>query len=129
MDKKERQAIYNAASNLRRSVLAFGKYICRDMDKRKTRFVSEMLFGMMTAQDVELTKIGAALGEEIPLKGTVERLYRQLRALDGQEKMTEIYMQKVLRKCREDTLLLFDRGDVAKPYGTFLMVCVTRTTA
>jgi len=63
MDKKERQAIYNAASNMRRSVLAFGKSICQDMNKVKTRFVGDMLFGMMVAQDVKLTKIAAALGE------------------------------------------------------------------
>jgi hypothetical protein len=118
MDRTERQAIYNAASNMRRSVLTFGKSICRDMNKVGTRFVGEMLFGMMTAQDVKLTKIGAALGEERKLKYTVERLYRNLNGLESQESMTRNYMEKVTTKCRRDTLLLVDGGDIAKPYGT-----------
>ena len=118
MNKNERQAIYNAASNMRRSILAFGKSICQDMNKVSTRFVGEMLFGMMTAQDVKLTKIGAALGEECPLKSTVERLYRNLNVLDSQESMTRNYMGKVMKKCRADTLLLVDGGDISKPYGS-----------
>ena len=118
MNRNERQAIYNAASNMRRSVLTFGKSICRSLNKVKTRFVCEMLFGMMTAQDVKLTKIGAALGEECPLKSTVERLYRNLNAFDSQNSLEQEYMKKVAKKCRKDTLLLVDGGDITKPYGS-----------
>jgi hypothetical protein len=118
MDKKERQAIYNAASNMRRSVLAFGKTVCRDLNKVDTRFVGDMLFGMISAQDVKLTKIGAALGEEIPLKHTEERLRRKLRDFDKCAEIQEIYMKKVLKKCRKDTLLIVDGGDISKPYGS-----------
>ena len=117
MNKKERQAIYNTASNMRRSVLTFGKSICRGLNKVKTRFVGDMLFGMMTSQDVKLTKIGAALGEECPLKSTVERLYRNLNALETQP-MADNYLKRVLRRCRKDTVLIVDGGDIAKPYGS-----------
>jgi hypothetical protein len=117
MNKNERQAIYNAASNMRRSVLTFGKSICRDEKKVTTNFVQDMLFGMMTARDVKLTKIGTALCEDCPLKSTVERLYRNPGNLDP-ENIRHAYMEKVVRKCREDSVLIVDGGDIAKPYGS-----------
>ena len=73
---------------------------------------------MMTAQDVKLTKIGAALKEDIDLKCTEERLRRNLAAFDKTTEIQDNYMTKVLKKCRQDTLLLIDGGDISKPYGS-----------
>jgi len=114
-----KQAVYNAVSNMKRSVVTFSKNICKGLSKPKITFVTEMLFGMMTAQSVKLTDIGRALKEDISLKHTEERLRRNLSDFDKKdiECASENYMRTVLKKCRPDTLLLVDGGDMTKPYG------------
>jgi len=115
---KTTQDVYNAVSNMKRSVLNFAKNMCRGLKQSDVRFVSQMLYGMMSAQDVKLTKIGAALKEKIELKCTEERLRRNLAVFDKMNEIQENYMKKVTKKCAENTLLLIDGGDISKPYGS-----------
>ncbi|MDR1928295.1 MAG: hypothetical protein LBQ33_06635 [Oscillospiraceae bacterium] len=114
---KAKQEFYNAASSLKRSVIRFSNNVSKELYKPDANFVRDMLLGMMTAQDVKLTKIAAALKEEISLKHTEERLRRKAATFAGQSKIEPLYMAKVLKSCRPDTLLLVDGGDIAKPYG------------
>jgi len=113
-----KQSLYNAVSHLKRSVMNFGAKISKGLSKPKIRFVSEMLYGMMVAQDVKLTKIAAALKEDMPLKYTEERLRRNLAAFENGEVVQENYLAEVVKKCQENTVLIIDGGDISKPYGS-----------
>jgi hypothetical protein len=117
MMKNKNKEIYNAASNLRTSVKTFAKHISEGLSKPKQKFVTDMLYGMMIAQDVKLTNVGVALKEDIDLKCTEERLRRNVNEFAYAEQIADNYMGRVVRKCRKNTLLLVDDGDISKPYG------------
>jgi len=80
---KAKQEVCNAVAHLKRSVLNFSEKNSKGLRKPQIRFVSEMLYGMMVAQDVKLTKIAAALKEDMPLKYTEERLRRNRAAFEN----------------------------------------------
>ena len=69
----------------------------------------------MTAQAVKISRIAERLKEDIPLKHTHERLDRHLRKFKHQETIHEDAVKIAAKKCRKDTLLLIDGGDIAKP--------------
>ena len=116
--KNERQEIYNAASNMKRSVLNFANHISKGVTKPTKNFIDDMLYGLMVSQDVKLTKIAGSLNEEQKLKHTEERLRRNVNTFDDTEIIADNYMKKVVKKCRKDTVLIIDDGDIAKPYGS-----------
>jgi hypothetical protein len=129
MNKNKNREIYNAASNMKTSVLTFAKHVSKGLAKPKQNFINDMLYGMMVSQDVKLTKIGAALKEECKLKYTEERLRRNVSDLSESEAeiIAHNYMKKAVKKCRKDTLLLVDDGDISKPYGSnFEGLCEVR---
>lgn len=127
MNKNENREIYNAASNMKRSVLSFAARVSNGLAKPQQKFVADMLYGMMVSQDVKLTKIGAALKEESKLKYTVERLSRNVNDFDESDTIADNYMKKAVKKTRKDTLLLVDGSDILKPYGkNFEGLCEVR---
>ena len=117
MMKNKNREIYNAASNMKTSVKTFAKHVSVGLPKPKQNFVTDMLYGMMVAQDVKLTNVGVALKEDIDLKCTEERLRRNVSDFNQAEQIADNYMKRVVRKCRKDTLLLVGGGDISKPYG------------
>jgi len=118
MNRNERQAVFNAASNMKRSVLTFAGHISKGLTKPLKKFINDMIYGMMVSQDVKLTKIAESLKEESKLKYTEERLRRNINDFEQGEVIADNYMKQVVKKCRKDTLLLIDDGDIAKPYGS-----------
>ena len=118
MMKNKNREIYNAASNMKQSLLRFAGHIGKGLKKPTRNFIEDMLYGMMVNQDVKLTEIGRGLNEECKLKYTEERLRRNVNDFDENEAVADNYMQRVIKKCRKDTLLLIDGGDITKPYGS-----------
>ena len=118
--KNKTREIQNAVSNMKHSVLRFAKRVSEGLKKPRQNFIADMLYGMMVSQDVKLTEIGKALKEDMELKYTEERLRRNTNTLSDEETKiaSDNYMKKVMSKCRKDTLLLVDGGDISKPYGS-----------
>ena len=116
--KVNKTNFYNATNNLKRSLLAYTERIAKGLTKPEFRFVFDMLYGMMVAQDCKLSKIAEALNEPLDLKCTHVRLQRNLRDFDKQDVIADNYMNKVVKKCRKDSVLIIDEGDIIKPYGT-----------
>ena len=105
---------------MKHSVLRFAKRISEGLAKPRQNFIADMLYGMMVSQDVKLTEIGRALKEGIELKHTEERLRRNANTFGDEETGTVSgnYMKKFKAKCRKDTLLIVDGGDISKPHGS-----------
>ncbi len=81
-----------------------------------TKFVSEMLYGIQSSQDVKLSNIGRALGEAIPLIRTEKRLSRNLKHAEIEAKLTSTLASMASRRICEDTVLALDLSDIRKEY-------------
>lgn len=114
---------------MKQSVKRFAERISEGLTKPKTNYVTDMLYGMMVSQDVKLSKIGEALKEEKELKYTEERLRRNTHDFSESDAaiVSDNYMKKVKAKCRKDTIIIFDGGDLTKPFGSkFEGLCKVR---
>ena len=63
-------------SRLKAQLSKFSAQLCQGLSKPLSRFVSQMLCGIPSSQDVKLSNIGRFLGEDIPLIQTEKRLSR-----------------------------------------------------
>jgi hypothetical protein len=105
------------AQKLREQMVRFSGELSSGFPKVVGRFITEMVYGVQARQSVRLTEVSRALGEQIPIKKTVERLSRQL----GNPKLGTGLTRRLLRlaadRIRETTLLILDISDVHKKYA------------
>jgi hypothetical protein len=105
------------AQKLREQMVRFSGELSAGLPKVARRFVAEMVFGIQARGSVRLTEVGRALGEQISLKKTEERLSRQL-GRGGLERMLQRRLiQQASARIEEDTLLVLDLSDVTKKYA------------
>jgi hypothetical protein len=69
-------------SRLKAQLTKFSWELCAGLSKPLGRFVSQMVFGIQSSQDVKLSNIGRSLQEEIPLIRTEKRLSRNLKSTE-----------------------------------------------
>jgi hypothetical protein len=62
------------ASRLRQQMHRFSGIFSPGCSRPQSRFIEQMLFGIAASQDCKLGQIGRALGEDLSLKKTEERL-------------------------------------------------------
>jgi len=79
--------------------------------------VREILYGVQARGSVRLSEIGRALGERTRLKKVIERLGRQLGRVGLRERVRENLLTEASRLVGNDTLLVVDPTDLAKPYA------------
>jgi hypothetical protein len=106
--------------NLKRRICNFCGKLSSGFHRPVQKFIAAMVFGLLSAQSCYLTEIARALKEDIALDKTVERLSRNLMNFDGAEKLNEKYFQAIEEHFDENTVLLIDDGDVAKPCSSRL---------
>lgn len=87
------------------------------LSKVVRRFVLEALYGILTRQSVMLTEIARSLNETIALIKTENRLSRQAAQKGLAEKLTRFVIGEGARRVKEETLLIIDPSDIAKPYA------------
>jgi len=76
-----------------------------------------MIFGIQARGSVRLTEVGRALGEEISLKKTEERLSRQLGRRRLDREIQRRLIEHAAPRIDDDTLLVLDLSDVTKKYA------------
>ena len=107
---------YNTLGNrLKVVLLGFANKVSKGFDKPTQKFVVAMIYGIIAAGSCKLTEIGRALKEDIALKKTVERLGRRLSSFSEREALMRNYLAVAKQYLGEDTMILIDGGDVAKP--------------
>jgi hypothetical protein len=112
---------YNTlGSNLKRGILKFSEKVCSGLSRPDFKFVSQMVYGMLSCQSCHLSKIGRVLEEDISLKKTIDRLSRNLSKFSSGERLFDNYVQKLKGSISEKTILIVDDGDITKPCSTKL---------
>ena len=69
-------------SRLKAQLTKFSSGLCEGLSKPLSKFVSQMLFGIQSSQDVKLSNIARSLQEDIPLIRTEKRLSRNLKSAE-----------------------------------------------
>jgi len=95
----------------------FSGIIVKGLSKPKQRLVKEMICGIQTAKDVELSNITPALNEPIPLIKIEDWLSRNL---DNEEFSGE-FNKEICRlgsvKIADDVVIAIDPGDIEGPFA------------
>ena len=97
-------------------------------NKKKRRFVSDMMYGLIASSSCKLSNISRALKEGINLRGTVKRLSRNLNEFNNGREDTSTYedisnkiifdnyQNEIKNKIDDNTVFCFDPGDITKQY-------------
>jgi hypothetical protein len=100
--------------NLKRGIFKFCKNISCGFNKTALKFISDMVYGLLSSQSCHLAKIARKLNEDIDLYKTVERLSRNLMTFGGYDQLHENYIHTVEKHFDDDTVFLVDDSDIAK---------------
>ena len=103
------------SSNLKRGILRFSEKISDGLSRPDFKFVSQMIYGILSAQSCHLSKIGRTLDEKISIKKTIDRLSKNLSSFDDGETLFENYLRKVKGCVSDKTILIVDGSDITKP--------------
>lgn len=103
------------ANNLKRSIVNFSDSISKGITVPKSKFVRDMVFGILISQSIQLAPIGRALKENIDIKKTSERLSRNLENFDDYDIVLENNALKYKGKVKELTPIIIDNTDIVKP--------------
>jgi len=107
-------------SNLKRGILRFSEKICDGLSRPEFKFVSQMIYGILSSQSCHLSKIARSLDEKITLKKIIDRLSFNLNSFVNGEKLFFNYIRKVKGCISEKTILIVDDSDITKPCSSKL---------
>jgi hypothetical protein len=102
-------------SNLKRKILRFSEKISKGLNRPDFKFVSQIIYGLLSGQRCHLSKIARTLDEGISLKKTIERLSRNLNGFSGGSKLFTNYVRSMKGCFTTRTILVVDDSDVTKP--------------
>src|SRR6266699_1548646 len=104
-------------SRLKAQLTKFCSELCTGLSKPLTGFVSEMLFGIQSSQDVKLSNIARALKEDIELIRTEKRLSRNLKRAELEKELTPQLVRMGSLRIQPNTVLALDLSDIRKEYA------------
>lgn len=82
-----------------------------------TKFIRQMMFGILASKHIHLNQIGTALNERISLKKTTERLSRHLRRKYLGYELNNAYLYENKSKFNTCEYLVWDGSDIKKEYA------------
>ena len=106
--------------NLKRGIVTFCNKISKGFGRPTQKFIADMIYGMIAGKSCYLSEIARNLNEAIKLDKTVERLSRNLMKFNGEDELRENYIKSIKSNFDENTVLIFDDSDIAKPHSTKL---------
>jgi hypothetical protein len=95
--------------------LSFSEKLCKGLSRPDFKFVSQMMYGLLAGQSCHLSKIARAIGEDIALKKTIDRLSRNLGAFAGGAVLFENCVRAAKGYFSDRTILIVDDSDTTKP--------------
>ena len=101
-------------SNLARGICNFSKKISNGLKRPETKFVCDMIYGILAAGSSVITEVARNLNEEIPLIKTVNRLCRNLQDFSDEEKsiVEENYLKSIRKNHDDDSVIVIDGSDI-----------------
>ena len=88
------------------------------MTRPEFKFISQMIFGILSSQSCLLSNIGRSLDEKTCLKKIIDRLSRHLNTFKNGSKLFEGYLSAVKSQINDRTILIVDGSDITKNYTT-----------
>jgi len=107
-------------SNLKRGILRFSENISKGLSRPEFKFVSQMIYGILSSQSCHLSKIARVLDEKITLKKIIDRLSINLNGFENSAKLFNNYIGKIKGCISEKTILIVDDSDITKPCSSKL---------
>ena len=104
-------------SRLKAQLTKFCGELCEGLSKPLAGFVSQMLFGIQSSQDVKLSNISRSLQEEFPLIQTEKRLSRNLKSAELEKELTPQLIRMGSLRMQPNTVLALDLSDIRKEYA------------
>ena len=102
---------------VKREIIRIVQKTGKSLTVPERKFLLEMMTGMLTTGQANLTRIAAVLKEGIAVKNTLKRLQRML----GHERILEVAnrlsLQAAVGKITAKTVLALDDGDLVHQYG------------
>jgi hypothetical protein len=107
-------------SNLKRSILRFSEKLSKGLTRPDFKFISQMIYGLLSSQSCHLSKIARTLDEQISLKKTIDRLSRNLNGFTDGQKLLINYMRSIKKCFSVRSILIIDDSDITKPCSSKL---------
>jgi Transposase DDE domain len=104
-------------SRLKAQLTKFCWELCAGLSQPLTKFVSQMLFGIQSSQDVKLSNIARSLQENIAMIRTEKRLSRNLKNTDLEKELTPQLARMGSARVQLNTVLALDLSDIRKEYA------------
>lgn len=111
--------------NLKRDIVNYSKKISKKLKRTESKFTTQMIYGLLTAQSCQLSKISRALNEDILLKKTIDRLSRNLNNFTSAEILHESYLSTIKSHIDDESVLIIDGSDITKNHAT-KMECISK---
>jgi hypothetical protein len=105
------------AAKLLNQLESFLGKISPHFHKPTTRFIGDMVYGIMAQKDIKLSSIVRALKEKTTPKKVEDRLSRMLSSKGLEEGLQDAIAELGAKKVHKDTLIILDPSDVQKPYA------------
>jgi hypothetical protein len=101
---------------IKRDLANFSKKISKGLKRPKSKFVVQMLYGILAGNKVHLSEIARSLNEDITLKKTIDRLSRNLFNFSEKDIVMDNYIAEVKKQINEEqAVIVIDNSDITKP--------------
>ena len=101
---------------MKRDLANFSAKISKSLKKPESKFVMQMLYGILAGNKVHLSGIARSLNEKITLKKTIDRLSRNLFDFSEKDLVMDNYITEVKKQTDEEqAVIVIDNSDITKP--------------
>ncbi len=101
---------------MKREIVNFSKKICRNSNKVTSKFVNDMIYGILKSKDILLSSIAEALQEKTKKVNIIDRLSDNL-SIDLPTNIDINYRNLAMDNLGDNPVFLIDDSDVIKPLG------------
>ena len=101
---------------IKRNLANFSEKVSNGLKQPQSKFLLQMLYGILAGNKLHLSEIARSLNENITLKKTIDRLSRNLSAFKQKETVMKNYISVVKKQINEENaVIVIDNSDITKP--------------
>lgn len=101
---------------IKRDLANFSEKISNGLKRPQSKFLLQMIYGILAGNKLHLSEIARSLNENITLKKTIDRLSRNLSAFKEKETVMKNYISEVKKQINEENaVIIIDNSDITKP--------------
>ena len=101
---------------IKQDLANFSEKISNGLKRPQSKFLLQMIYGILAGNKLHLSEIAHSLNENITLKKTIDRLSRNLSAFKEKETVMKNYISEVKKQINEENaVIIIDNSDITKP--------------